>query len=931
MDASVRAMQEPTPIDPLNTAPLPEALQGNTAPLHGTVRLPPPLTDVPELPVAVPRRRGWLLGCLLGVALLVLLESQTSVLQALFFTHWSRTLSYHVETGAAGTIAFPATGPFDERRGYTRLPALLPRLAGDGLAIAAQARQTPELTDLIRRGIAPPFREPAAAGLTIRDARGELLYAAPDVQAHVWTRLEDIPPLVVQTLLFIENRSIGAGFSPLDNPAVDLTRTGKAVALYLGRGIGLSWPLEGGSTLATQLAKFWHSPGGHTATAAEKLRQIVAASLAAYHEGWDTRERRGQIILDYLNTMPLGAAPAVGEVNGLAQGLSAWFGEDSEAVFAALRSAAGGPARARAYREVLALLYAVHAPSHYLAHEHAALDARIDAYLPLLTAAGVLEGGFATQIAQQRLSFAKSGMPAPAAFVGHKADNAVRTELAGLLGAGSLYELDRLAVTADTTIDGALQARIGQVLGELADPDFVAQAGLAAPHLLDRGDPAGITYSVLLMESLPGANVVRVHTDTRNGPLDVNDGTKLELGSTAKLRTLVHYLEIVAQLHDTLNALPPQALARTAVGAWDPITRWAALTLFATPDLTLPELLERALDRRYAGSPEETFFTGGGLHHFHNFEPEDDLVELSVRQAMVRSSNLVFIRLMRDLVRFHAARLPYDARAALEERGSAARRMLLDEIVSDEQRRTGREAGWLFSPHNRAAADVRLRIRVERDAFARMTPAWRRLGFPFEHLVPSLATAIGSSADRPMALAELMGILVNDGRRLPTADVARLTLAAGTPYETVLTRAPAAGEQVVRPEIARAVRAVLGQVVEDGTARRLKGVFHDAQGLPVAIGGKTGSGDNRHETFARGGVLLTAQPVSRTAVFVFYLGRRCYGVITASVDGPAAGGYDFTSSLPLAVLKLLAPALCAALHPAPPHDAGGTPREGPHA
>jgi hypothetical protein len=34
--------------------------------------------------------------------------------------------------------------------------------------------------------------------------------------------------------------------------------------------------------------------------------------------------------------------------------------------------------------------------------------------------------------------------------------------------------------------------------------------------------------------------------------------------------------------------------------------------------------------------------------------------------------------------------------------------------------------------------------------------------------VPSYATAIGSSADRPLALAELMGIIVNDGQRRPT-------------------------------------------------------------------------------------------------------------------------------------------------------------------
>src|SRR5262249_18271188 len=41
---------------------------------------------------------------------------------------------------------------------------------------------------------------------------------------------------------------------------------------------------------------------------------------------------------------------------------------------------------------------------------------------------------------------------------------------------------------------------------------------------------------------------------------------------------------------------------------------------------------------------------------------------------------------------------------------------------------------WLFQTKNRRAQDLRLRIRIEEDAFARMTPYWQRLAFPFEHL-----------------------------------------------------------------------------------------------------------------------------------------------------------------------------------------------------
>jgi membrane peptidoglycan carboxypeptidase len=206
-----------------------------------------------------------------------------------------------------------------------------------------------------------------------------------------------------------------------------------------------------------------------------------------------------------------------------------------------------------------------------------------------------------------------------------------------------------------------------------------------------------------------------------------------------------------------------------------------------------------------------------------------------------------------------------------------------------------------------------LRIRIERDAFERMTPYWRLLGFPFERLVPSYATAIGSSADRPMALAELMGIIVNDGMRRPTVDMRRLSFAQGTPYETVFEPSPKPDGQVMRVPIARLLRNVLAQVVESGTARRLSHSFRDADGSTIPVGGKTGSGDNRFETFARDGRLLSAHPVSRTAGFVFYVGDRWFGVITASVSGPQSGDYTFTSSLPLAALRLLAPTLSVAV------------------
>ena len=183
----------------------------------------------------------------------------------------------------------------------------------------------------------------------------------------------------------------------------------------------------------------------------------------------------------------------------------------------------------------------------------------------------------------------------------------------------------------------------------------------------------------------------------------------------------------------------------------------------------------------------------------------------------------------------------------------------------------------------------------------------------------SYATTLGASADRPAALAELMGILVNDGVRLPIVRIERLHFAAATPYETVFSRVPASGEQVLAPEVARLARQVLGEVVEQGTATRLRNVFKTADGRAVPVGGKTGTGDHRFETYGKGGVVLTSEVVSRSGTFVFFIGDRHFGTLTAYVRGPEAGNYAFTSGLPVQILKVLAPTLAPTVRSDPGH------------
>jgi hypothetical protein len=129
--------------------------------------------------------------------------------------------------------------------------------------------------------------------------------------------------------------------------------------------------------------------------------------------------------------------------------------------------------------------------------------------------------------------------------------------------------------------------------------------------------------------------------------------------------------------------------------------------------------------------------------------------------------------------------------------------------------------GWLMKTSRRRAQDRRILDLLEIEAFQQLHRQWQRLGYPFASLTPSLATAIGSSGDRPAALAELMGTIVQGGVRYPSRLVTGLHFAAGTPYEVEYAAQSAEGKRVMHPEVAQTARAALLDVVQEGTARAL--------------------------------------------------------------------------------------------------------------
>lgn len=958
-------------------------------------------------------------------------EIKTSKLQASYFSSLGKEINFRLGPGPNPSFSVPAEGPYNHRLGYSYLPAFTKMLEAHGYVIERQARTSQRYNSLLRLGAYPIYKPKTVAGIEILDRYGQLLYKA-SYPSRIFPSFEAIPPLLVKTLLHIENRELLDPGPVTRNPVIEWKRLLFAVFGQLMQKAVTGFNAGGGSTLAIQTEKFRYSPGGQTTDAREKLRQILSASLRVYLDGSDTRENRKKIILDYLNSTPLSARPGFGEINSIGDGLWAWFGRELEDVSRALnleeQDSTSLQIKALAFREVLSLIMAQRRPTYYLAANHAALDDLTDAETDRLANASIISPALRAAVHSARLRFMPAPPPPPqTAFLDQKAANALRTHLLGVLGLKNLYELDRIDLTAVSTLDQETQRKVMDFLKRMNDPEFVKSIGMFGFRLLSpENDVAKIKWSVVLFERGADGNRLRIQADNIDGPFDMNEGVKLDLGSTAKLRTLATYLEIVSELHRRYAGLAEEDLRAIADEAPDALTAWATAWLIRNPDASPEEMLNAAMERKYSASPHETFFTGGGIHNFVNFEKSDNGKVMSVREALRNSVNLVFIRIMRDIVNYtigqgsqtreellgdpgHPARKAYLERYAEKEgavflnrymneyaglspdealekasrraRGGVTAQTVLFRSVrpkagfaaysefmkknskasADESRLaklyrdypaerynladrgyiTGinplelwllgfKEANpgasrnkimaaslpvriesysWLFSPRKTGAQNTRIRILLEQDAFSRIHKRWSRLGYPFERLVPSYATAIGSSADRPGALAELMGIIMNDGIKKPILRFDKIHFAKDTPFETVLAPDGNNGVQVLDPAIAHILRASLADVVENGTAKRLRGAYLDSKGDPLVIGGKTGTGDHRYDEFAAGGRLISSRVKNRTGTIVFFIGDRFFGTVTAHVSGEAAADYKFTSALSAQMLKSLAPVL----------------------
>jgi len=241
-----------------------------------------------------PRRRTIFIFLSLFAATLlfasIIWELRASWLQSRILARFASRLTFWLEPGPSNSIHFPGLGPYDKRTGYGYIGKFTDRLIADGYIIEKQARVSPRLAMLANRSISPIYHEKAQTGLCILDKEDQILFAE-HYPRRIYETFDSIPNLVVRTLIFIENRELLDPRYPYRNPAVEWDRLAKACFDLALKSVHRDHDVAGGSTLATQLEKYKHSPEGRTSSPGEKLRQMTSAAFRAYLNGTETLPR----------------------------------------------------------------------------------------------------------------------------------------------------------------------------------------------------------------------------------------------------------------------------------------------------------------------------------------------------------------------------------------------------------------------------------------------------------------------------------------------------------------------------------------------------------------------------------------------------------------------------------------------------------------
>ncbi|MAI60885.1 MAG: hypothetical protein CBB87_00160 [Micavibrio sp. TMED27] len=1000
------------------------------------------------------RHKKKIIGSLVISAGIAVDNVHTNYMQAHYFHYEANKSSTTLVTGPKALetkLTVAPSGPYNIRNGYTRAQEFADALTGSG-----QWRLTARASHIAPKAFGielyPLYEEKPQTGFSIIDPSSDDI-SISRFPTQIYQNASEIPEVVTRSLMRVENRQLGQDNPQTKNLVIEpgplLWNTTKKIGEKAGLPVG---KVSGASTLITQKTKARHTEGGRTDSVRQKLIQMLSASMEIYADDLDTRNNIPSIVQDYNNSMPFASFGQFGEVIGFADAMAIWFGNDFDDVTRLLSkpedelSDAEFDQYAEYYREALALVMALPRPNDYLVIDRSSVDERINKFLNLFAEEGIISERLRDATLQATLHFNDEELdtrilPENPSF---KAKTTLETQLMREhFHMSNKYEFSRIDGEAVSTLNSAVTADVSEYLNKLSDPEFLEAQGLTGVHI-KRADPElaqDYIYGFTLYERTDSGNVLRVKADTYNGEFDINEHSRVELGSVAKYRTLITYLELIERLHQTYNDKTAAQIDAARSEHQDNLTAWM-LTYLSNPETDKTKLgtLMAAMERKYSADHREAFRTDGGYQRYANYEFTDYKKEFSVSQALYQSSNLPWIRIMRD-IRDHitavdlgisetlyndishpdrdgylqdfiayespiflgrynrtffrkGAKAPEDIlsdelirkgnidaksiavihRALYPERGFDDYKKLINkhkqtseianktdaelkEIYIEELgiERTPKEKGhatgitplkiWIAEqavknpgtrpkiiPENVLAADYnwltyydadseksvsraldrqnrRIQQVVEMRAFEIIHKSWERQGFPFNKMVSSLASVLGSSADRPKATAELLGIMQNNGQKLQTRAFNKIHLAKDTPYEQIFEAVASQPEQVVSPEIAQIAFEAAQGVVEHGTAMNAKDSVSLSDKRKLTIAGKTGTHDG--EARRRNPVTGKLETVKddRFGVFTFAIGDYHFGTITIAVLDQKAEDHKFTSSFNVQLFKKLAPML----------------------
>ena len=125
-----------------------------------------------------------------------------------------------------------------------------------------------------------------------------------------------------------------------------------------------------------------------------------------------------------------------------------------------------------ALREMLSLMIAQRRPSHYLTKGHDELADLTDSHIRLLAQNNVIDAQFAAAALASKVTYRDwATQPTIQPIESNKGISVARSRLAGMLNR-PLYDLDRLDLSATSTLQGELQSEATEYLKKLADPAF---------------------------------------------------------------------------------------------------------------------------------------------------------------------------------------------------------------------------------------------------------------------------------------------------------------------------------------------------------------------------------------------------------------------------------------------------------------------------